>query len=83
MNEETNPPFPQQPDGNGSPLAEHKDSHVFGLSLRGLITLEIITGVIVLAFCKVEVKEPLYSISLIVIGSYFGSQLPKSKPPTP
>lgn len=50
------------------------ESKIFGVSLRGWIALFITVTICAMAVLMLEVKEPLYSISLFVIGFYFGQK---------
>lgn len=56
-----------------------RESHVFGLSTRGLITLLIVITVCGMSALGRSVEEPLYTMVGLVIGFYFG-QREKPKP---
>lgn len=58
------------------------DSQIFGVSIRAWITVLLIGAVITLAFMRMKVEEPLYSLSLIAAGFYFGQKNSKL-PPSP
>lgn len=54
------------------------DSRVGGVSLRGIIAIVLVFTVCLLAGFGVEVKEPLYSLSTLATGFYFGQKTPKT-----
>lgn len=63
-------------------IAPASESHMFNVSVRAWITLIVICTICYMALQLIEVKEPLYSISLITIGFFFG-QGKQSRPTTP
>lgn len=56
---------------SNSTQAQKDHSHIFNVSLRGWITLIIVTTVCVMSVRLIEVKEPLYTLVGMVIGYYF------------
>lgn len=59
--------------------AKLKESSIFGVSLRGLIALVVISTVCVMSVAVIEVKEPLYTLAGLIVGFYFG-QNQKTQP---
>lgn len=49
-----------------------KDSQLFGISLRGLISLIVIVTVCSMSVLTLEIKEPLYTLAGLIVGFYFG-----------
>jgi hypothetical protein len=60
--------------GNGVTV---DDSRLFGISLRGWLTLMVVGTICGLAVVQIEVKEPLYSIGALTVGFYFGQKTKK------
>jgi hypothetical protein len=60
------------------------ESHFFGLSVRGLITLSLVWTVCGLAVFEKTVEEPLYTLVGMVAAYYFGqnSKTTKLEKPT-
>jgi hypothetical protein len=50
---------------------EKDNSKIFGVSLRGIITLIVVLTVCVMSIGQLEVREPLYTLAGMVIGYYF------------
>lgn len=55
------------------------ESHVFNMSLRGFVTLIVVTTVCVMAYQGKTIEEPLYTLVGMVVGYFFGQQ---TKPKT-
>ncbi|MGC3958106.1 MAG: hypothetical protein QM813_09270 [Verrucomicrobiota bacterium] len=45
-----------------------------GLSVRGVAVTTMIVTICVATLMKLEVKEPLYSLSIAAVSYYFGTQ---------
>jgi hypothetical protein len=57
-----------------------KESRIFGVSTRGIITLLIVLTVCGMSAAGRSVEEPLYTMVGLVIGFYFGQrEKPKSQ----
>ena len=54
------------------------ESKLFGVSVRGWLAVIIILTVCLMSAFSITIIEPLYSISLLSIGFYFGQK--KDKP---
>lgn len=50
------------------------ESFAFGVSVRAWIALSLVWTVCYMAIKSTEVKEPLYSLSLLAVGFYFGQK---------
>ena len=48
------------------------ESKVFGISIRGFITLLVVFTVCAMSATQLEIKEPLYTLAGLTIGYYFG-----------
>lgn len=57
------------------------ESSLFGVSIRGLIAMILIVTVCLLSGFKIEIKEPLYTLSSMVAAFYFGHQIGRNNPP--
>jgi hypothetical protein len=53
-----------EPEANGS--------HFFSVSTRSIITLIIVATVCAMAWAGKKIDEPLYTLSVVVVGFYFG-----------
>lgn len=53
------------------------ESKIFGVSWRGWLAFIMISTVCAMALLKIEVVEPLYSLTSLAIGFYFGSKTQK------
>lgn len=52
-----------------------QESHLFGLSVRAIITLSLVWTVCYMAVTGIEVKEPLYTLVGMVAAYYFGQNV--------
>jgi hypothetical protein len=50
------------------------ESKVLGVSARGWIAVILVSTVCVLSGLGIEIKEPLYGLSILAIGWYFGQK---------
>lgn len=50
------------------------ESQIYGISVRGWITLILVLTVCAMAGFKVQVLEPLYTAFSLAIGFYFGQK---------
>ena len=50
------------------------ESKLFGVSVRGWITVLTVLTVCIMSYLSKDVKEPLYSLVLLASGFYFGSK---------
>jgi hypothetical protein len=57
---------------------ENSDSKIANVSLRGWISVIVITTVCVMSGLQIEVKEPLYTLAGLVVGFYFGQNQKKN-----
>ena len=57
---------------------ENTDSKIANVSLRGWISVIVITTVCVMSGLQIEVKEPLYTLAGLVVGFYFGQNQKKN-----
>ena len=55
-----------------------KESTIFGISIRGLLALCLILTVCAMSLCGKEVKEPLYTLVMVISSFYFGHQVGKN-----
>lgn len=55
------------------------ESKMFGCSVRSIIAVTVTYTVCLMALSQIEIKEPLYSLSIAVIAYYMGQHV-KSKP---
>lgn len=53
---------------------EKKESEVFGMSTRGFMAILIVFTVCVMSFLKIAVVEPLYTLTSMAVGFYFGQK---------
>jgi hypothetical protein len=51
-----------------------ESSTIFGVSLRGIITIMVIGTVCIMSVMKNDIKEPLYTLAGMVVAFYFGHQ---------
>jgi len=56
---------------------EPSESQLANISIRGWITVIVVLTVCGMEIFKIGICEPLYSMSLIIVGFYFGQ---KAKP---
>lgn len=49
-------------------------SRIWGVSLRGWVTLIIVYTVCLMSLFQMDVKEPLYTLAGMVIGYYFAQE---------
>ena len=65
------------------------ESQVFGISVRGWITVIMVSTVCAMAIMKINVTEPLYSLVTMAVGFFLGQKTNKielsgnSTPKTP
>lgn len=62
------------------------ESHFMNISVRGLITMYIVAIVCYMGLKSVKVEEPLYSMTFLTLGYYFGQggrPTTQQKPQTP
>jgi len=64
--------------GSPPPKAE---SHIMNVSVRGIITMGVVFTICFMATRVIKVEEPLYSISFLTLGYYFGQG--KTNKPNP
>lgn len=55
------------------------DSHIAKISIRAWLALILVVTTCSMSVLKIEVVEPLYSMSLLALGFYFGQKLPSQK----
>lgn len=55
-------------------MEQPTESKLFGVSVRGWITLILVSSVCVIASTGANVSEPLYSAFAMAIGFYFGQK---------
>jgi hypothetical protein len=65
-----------QPAPEPEPIPQ-PDSTLMGVSVRAWLALILVCTVCILSGMQIEVLEPLYSLSLIATGFYFGQKLSK------
>lgn len=53
-------------------------STLWGVSLRGWISLIVVLTVCFMSALSVEVKEPLYTLAGLIVGFYFGQNQKKN-----
>ena len=79
MNEEVQPqPAKELVQGEAiklAPATTTDGSQILGVSVRGLLTLIVISTVCVMAIDKIEVTEPLRSLAGMIVAFYFGHQV--------
>lgn len=56
-------------------------SRIFGISLRGLLAMMAMATICLMQYQGKEVKEPLYSVVLLIVGAYFGQAINRVKEP--
>jgi hypothetical protein len=62
------------------------ESQLMSVSMRGWITVIVVCTICGMEIFKIGISEPLYSMSLIIVGFYFGQKAkpqPPTTPPTP
>lgn len=52
------------------------DSELFGVSIRGWLTVVVVSTVCAMQACGLKVEEPLYSLVLMASGFYLGQKNP-------
>jgi hypothetical protein len=52
------------------------DSQIFGVSLRGILAIIVLSTVCLMQSLGMKVEEPLYSLALVIAGVYFGQKFP-------
>jgi hypothetical protein len=50
----------------------NRESHILNLSVRGFLTILVTATVCYMGLRAVKVEEPLYSMSFLCLGYYFG-----------
>lgn len=53
------------------------DSKIFNVSIRGWIATFVVATVCAMGLIQIEVKEPLYTLSVAIVSFYFGQNLKK------
>lgn len=53
------------------------ESQLFGISVRGWITVIMVSTVCAMAVMKIDVKEPLYSLVTMAVGFFLGQKTSK------
>lgn len=48
------------------------ESHLFNISLRGLITLSVVWVAAYMSLAQIKIEEPFYSLLGMVVAYYFG-----------
>lgn len=56
----------------------YDSSTIWGVSLRGWISLIVVLTVCLMSASNVEVKEPLYTLAGLIVGFYFGQNQKKN-----
>lgn len=59
------------------------ESQLMSVSVRGWLVIMVIFTICLMALLKLGVSEPLYSMSLLMVGFYFGQNKQTTPPPTP
>ena len=87
MEDETTPPIliqtPGKPGGIETTTTKvvtsipDSESQIFKLSIRGLLCLIAVGTVCGMSICKIEIKEPLYTLASLMVGYYFGQNQKK------
>jgi len=67
VKDETNPPFAVSPERSSL-----DESRLGALSVRGLIALLVVVTICAMSFLVLKVEEPLYTLSSLTVGYYFG-----------
>jgi hypothetical protein len=69
-------PLPADPETGLNEIEQTSsdESTIKGVSIRGIIALVLIASVCALAFLKIAVTEPLYTLASTVVAFYFGHQ---------
>lgn len=62
-------------------LQKPKRDRIFSTSTRGWLAISVIVTICSLAFLGIEVKEPLYTLSVAITSFYFGQNLKTSGTP--
>jgi hypothetical protein len=52
-------------------------SKVWGVSLRGWISLIVILTICLMSGLQIDIKEPLYTLGGLIVGFYFGQNQKK------
>lgn len=55
-------------------LTSDAESKIFGITIRAIGFIEIVSTICIMSVCKIKIDEPLYSIGTMAIGFYFGSK---------
>lgn len=55
----------------------HGDSKIFNVSVRGWIATFVVATVCAMGLMQIDVKEPLYTLSVAIVSFYFGQNLKK------
>lgn len=50
----------------------HQTSQIMSISIRGWITLIVVLTVCAMSVMKIDIKEPLYTMTGMIIAFYFG-----------
>lgn len=75
MSEENSPKLNNK-ESNKQDFSANDHSTIFGVSIRGWISVIVVLTVCAMSMGKIDVKEPLYTLAGLIIGFYFG-QNPK------
>lgn len=62
-------------------IVSRKRDRIFSVSTRGWAALMVIVTVCAMGFLSIDVKEPLYTLSVAITSFYFG-QNQKQAPPS-
>lgn len=58
-------------------LVSNHESKVLNVSIRGWIAFLVVTTVCAMGLTQLEVKEPLYTLSVAIVSFYYGQNLKK------
>ena len=70
------------PNGTDTSTLPPDESRLFGLSIRAIITLLVVSASTAISIYgsivpNVEVHEPLYSMTMVAVGFFFGQKITK------
>lgn len=63
-----------------APATNVDKAHLIGgVSIKGIIAVLVILAVCVMSVMKAEIKEPLYTLVGLIVGTYFGQNHQKEQ----
>lgn len=50
------------------------ESQILGVSIRGWLASVLVVGVVGMSLCRIDIKEPMYTLVVMAVSFYFGQK---------